>query len=128
MASSTRSTLSTVQFAVSISNHCTALRVGAAIKGLVHITGDTRFLRDYAPAGLFLNEVQGFMSEEDKARARAEACEVIVDYRDRGFYVTNDEGRLESICIRIDPAKWFAAFAITSASVLVPRKSASLVR
>src|SRR5436305_1611951 len=29
--------------------------------------------------------------------------EFAFDYRDRGFYVTNDEGRLESICIRIDP-------------------------
>jgi len=40
---------------------------------LVHITGDPRFVRDFKPAGIFLNEVQGFMSEEDKARARAEA-------------------------------------------------------
>ena len=38
---------------------------------LVHITGDPRFVRDFKPAGIFLNEVQGFMSEEDKARARA---------------------------------------------------------
>src|ERR1700742_1829556 len=51
---------------------------------LVHITGDPRFIRDFAPAGIFLNEVQGFMSEEDKARARAEALPVIADYRDRG--------------------------------------------
>jgi 4-hydroxyacetophenone monooxygenase len=58
--------------------------VPTLLLSLVHITGDTRFLRDYAPAGLFLNEVQGFMSEEDKARARAEACAVITDYRDRG--------------------------------------------
>ena len=58
--------------------------VPTLLLSLVHITGDTRFLRDYAPAGLFLNEVQGFMSEEDKARARAEACEVITNYRDRG--------------------------------------------
>ena len=36
------------------------------------------------PAGLFLNEVQGYMSEEDKAEARALALEVIRDYRDRG--------------------------------------------
>ncbi len=51
---------------------------------LVHITGDPRFIRDYKQAGLFLNEVQGFMSEEDKARARAEALPVITDYRDAG--------------------------------------------
>jgi 4-hydroxyacetophenone monooxygenase len=51
---------------------------------LVHITADPRFVRDFKPAGIFLNEVQGFMSEEDKARARAEALPVITDYRDRG--------------------------------------------
>ncbi|OBI92380.1 flavin-containing monooxygenase [Mycobacterium asiaticum] len=51
---------------------------------LVHITGDPRFIRDYKQLGVFLNEVQGFMSEEDKARARAEALTVITDYRDRG--------------------------------------------
>lgn len=37
---------------------------------LVHITGDPRFIRDYKQMGIFLNEVQGFMSEEDKARPR----------------------------------------------------------
>lgn len=51
---------------------------------LVHITGDPRFIRDYKQAGLFLNEVQGFMSEDDKARARAEALPIIAAYRDRG--------------------------------------------
>ncbi|OBI99056.1 flavin-containing monooxygenase [Mycobacterium asiaticum] len=51
---------------------------------LVHITGDPRFIRDYKQMGVFLNEVQGFMSEEDKARARAEALTVLTDYRDRG--------------------------------------------
>ena len=51
---------------------------------LVHITGDPRFIREFTQAGVFLNEVQGFMSEEDKARARKEALPVIADYRDRG--------------------------------------------
>lgn len=51
---------------------------------LVHLTDDPRFIRDFKQAGLFLNEVQGFMSEDDKARARAEALPVIADYRDRG--------------------------------------------
>jgi 4-hydroxyacetophenone monooxygenase len=51
---------------------------------LVHITGDRRFIRDFKQAGIFLNEVQGFMSEEDKARARADALPVLTDYRDRG--------------------------------------------
>ncbi|MDV3126065.1 NAD(P)/FAD-dependent oxidoreductase [Mycobacterium sp. 21AC1] len=51
---------------------------------LVHITGDPRYIRECKQAGLFLNEVQGFMNEEDKARAREAALPVIVDYRDRG--------------------------------------------
>ena len=51
---------------------------------LVHITGDPRFIREFKQMGIFLNEVQGFMSEEDKARARAAALPVVADYRDRG--------------------------------------------
>jgi 4-hydroxyacetophenone monooxygenase len=51
---------------------------------LVHITGDPRFIREFKQAGLFLNEVQGFMSEEDKAKARALALPILADYRDRG--------------------------------------------
>lgn len=51
---------------------------------LVHITGDPRYIREFKQAATFLNEVQGFMSEEDKARARQVALDVIVDYRDRG--------------------------------------------
>ncbi|MGW4096660.1 flavin-containing monooxygenase [Mycobacterium sp. NPDC004974] len=51
---------------------------------LVHITGDPRYIREFKQAGLFLNEVQGFMSEEDKARVREIALPVVADYRDRG--------------------------------------------
>jgi 4-hydroxyacetophenone monooxygenase len=52
---------------------------------LVHMSGDPSLIRgDLKPAGLFLNEVQGFMSEEDKAAVRKIALEVIADYRDRG--------------------------------------------
>ena len=36
------------------------------------------------PLGLFLNEVQGYMSEEDKDKARALALSIIGDYRERG--------------------------------------------
>ena len=55
----------------------------------VHMTDDDDLRRSILdgplrPAGLFLNEVQGFMSEEDKAAARALALDVIRDYRDRG--------------------------------------------
>ncbi|HEY2564325.1 MAG TPA: hypothetical protein VGI44_11475, partial [Acidimicrobiales bacterium] len=52
---------------------------------LVHMTGDPELIRGrLKPAGLFLNEVQGFMSDEDKAEVRVLALEVIRDYRDRG--------------------------------------------
>lgn len=52
---------------------------------LVHITGDAELLRGpIRPAGLFLNEVQGFMSEDDKAEVRRMAVEILADYRDRG--------------------------------------------
>ncbi|MGD0880076.1 MAG: NAD(P)/FAD-dependent oxidoreductase [Acidimicrobiales bacterium] len=52
---------------------------------LVHLSGDPELIRGrLRPAGLFLNEVQGYMTEEDKAEARALALDVIRDYRDRG--------------------------------------------
>jgi len=52
---------------------------------LVHMSGDADLIRgELRPAGLFLNEVQGYMSEEDKAAVRKIALEVIADYRDRG--------------------------------------------
>jgi 4-hydroxyacetophenone monooxygenase len=52
---------------------------------LVHITGDPELIRGrLKPAGLFLNEYQGFMSEEDKAEVRALALPIIAEYRDRG--------------------------------------------
>ena len=52
---------------------------------LVHMSGDAGLIRgELKPAGLFLNEVQGYMSEKDKAAVRKIALEVIADYRDRG--------------------------------------------
>ncbi len=52
---------------------------------LVHITGDPELIRGrLKPQGLFLNEYQGFMSEEDKAEVRTLALGIIRDYRDRG--------------------------------------------
>jgi 4-hydroxyacetophenone monooxygenase len=52
---------------------------------LVHMSGDPSLIRgELRPAGLFLNEVQGYMSEEDKAAVRKIALEVICGYRDRG--------------------------------------------
>ena len=52
---------------------------------LVHMSGDPELIRgELKPAGLFLNEVQGYMAEADKAAVRKIALEVITDYRDRG--------------------------------------------
>ncbi|MDQ1422778.1 MAG: 4-hydroxyacetophenone monooxygenase, partial [Acidimicrobiaceae bacterium] len=52
---------------------------------LVHMSDNPDLIRgELRPAGLFLNEVQGYMSEKDKATARKVALEVIADYRDRG--------------------------------------------
>ena len=51
----------------------------------VHMSGDASLLDGpLRPQGLFLNEVQGFMSAEDQARARALALDVIRAWRDRG--------------------------------------------
>ena len=59
--------------------------VPTLLLSLVHMSGDPSIIRGrLRPAGLFLNEVQGYMSEEDKEEARALALEVIRDYRDRG--------------------------------------------
>jgi len=59
--------------------------VPTLLLSLVHMSGDPSIIRGrLRPAGLFLNEVQGYMTEEDKADARALALEVIRDYRERG--------------------------------------------
>lgn len=55
------------------------------VLSLVHMTGDITLLeRVPRPQGLFLNEVQGFMAEEDRERVRAVALEIIREYRDGG--------------------------------------------
>lgn len=52
---------------------------------LVHVTGDPSWIRgELRPQGLFLNEVQGFMSEDAKAQVRKLALDVIRKYRDGG--------------------------------------------
>jgi 4-hydroxyacetophenone monooxygenase len=63
--------------------------VPALLLSCVHMTDDEAIRRSILdgplrPAGIFLNEVQGFMPEADKAAARALALDVIRDYRDRG--------------------------------------------
>lgn len=51
----------------------------------VHMTGDASILDGpIAPQGAMLNEIQGYLSEEEKAAAREFAFGIIRDYRDRG--------------------------------------------
>lgn len=63
--------------------------VPALLLSCVHMTDDAAVRQSILdgplrPAGIFLNEVQGFMSEQDKSDARALALDIIRDYRDRG--------------------------------------------
>lgn len=59
--------------------------VPTLLLSLVHLSGDPEIIRGrLRPQGLFLNEVQGYMTEDDKAEARALALEAIRTYRDRG--------------------------------------------
>ncbi|HME48447.1 flavin-containing monooxygenase [Mycobacterium sp.] len=59
--------------------------IPALLVSCVHMSGDASLLGGpLRPAGIFLNEVQGFMSEDDKATARKVALDIIRDYRDRG--------------------------------------------
>src|SRR4249920_808643 len=59
--------------------------VPTLLVSLVHLTGDASILDGpLRPAGIYLNEVQGFMSTEDQAAARAFALEKIIEFRDGG--------------------------------------------
>jgi len=61
------------------------LSVPTLLLSCVHMSGDASILDGpLRPQGLFLNETQGYMSEEDKAAARELALRIIVDWRDRG--------------------------------------------
>jgi len=61
------------------------LSIPTLMLSLVHMSQDLELIRgQLKPAGLFLNEVQGYMSDESKAAVRALALPIIADYRDRG--------------------------------------------
>lgn len=52
---------------------------------MIHMSGDVSILDGaIRPAGVFINEYQGYMSEEDKATVRARALEIIKTFRDGG--------------------------------------------
>jgi len=59
--------------------------VPTLMMSMIHMSGDATLLSGpLKPQGVFLNEVQGFMSDADKAAVRARALEVIKAYRDGG--------------------------------------------
>ena len=59
--------------------------VPTLLVSMVHVTGDPSWIRGpLRPAGIYLNEVQGFMAPEDQAAARAKAHAALCDWRDRG--------------------------------------------
>jgi 4-hydroxyacetophenone monooxygenase len=52
---------------------------------MIHMSGDPGLLDGpVRPAGVFINEYQGYMSEEDKQAVRAQALQVIRTFRDNG--------------------------------------------
>jgi 4-hydroxyacetophenone monooxygenase len=62
--------------------------IPALMCSMVHLTGNPEWVRgELRPAGLFLNEYQGFMDEEAKADARRRARPAILEYRDGGCVV-----------------------------------------
>ncbi len=55
------------------------------VLSMVHMTGDPSWIRGpIRPLGLFLNEIQGYLPEEQKAEVRARALEAIAAFRDGG--------------------------------------------
>jgi 4-hydroxyacetophenone monooxygenase len=55
------------------------------LMSMIHMSGDASLLDGpLRPAGVFINEYQGYMSEEDKATVRAQALQVIKAFRDGG--------------------------------------------
>jgi 4-hydroxyacetophenone monooxygenase len=55
------------------------------LMSMIHMSGDVSLLDGpLRPAGVYINEYQGYMSEEDKAQVRAQALEVIKAFRDGG--------------------------------------------
>lgn len=52
---------------------------------MIHMSGDAGLLEGAVrPAGVYINEYQGYMTEEDKTTVRAQALEVIKAFRDGG--------------------------------------------
>jgi len=62
--------------------------VPTLLLSMLHMPGDTSLRRGpIRPRGVFLNEVQGFLSEEEKATVGAQALDVIEAHRDGGCHL-----------------------------------------
>jgi 4-hydroxyacetophenone monooxygenase len=59
--------------------------IPALMCSMVHLTGDPSWIRgDIKPAGIYLNEYQGFMDDATKAEGRRRALAAIAAFRDSG--------------------------------------------
>lgn len=59
--------------------------VPALMLSMIHMSGNSELLAgDLKPAGVYINEYQGFMSPEQQAEVRAQALQVIKAFRDGG--------------------------------------------
>ena len=68
-----------------LARHIADLSVPTLMLSMVHMAGDMSVLDGLPlPAGIYLNEVQGFMSDEDQQLVRDRALTVISNYRDGG--------------------------------------------
>lgn len=85
---STRNPHAGIPFTTSDAEIRTALAdvsIPTLLLSCLHMSGDASLLEGpLRPAGLFLNEVQGYMSPEDQEQARELAFTIIRDYRDSG--------------------------------------------
>jgi len=63
------------------------------VLSMVHMTGDPSWIRGpVRPLGLFLNEIQGYLPEEQKAGIRAQALAAIIAFRDGGCVLPEPPG------------------------------------
>ena len=70
---------------VAIARMLEDVSIPVLVLSLIHITGDVSLLEGpLRPQGLFLNEVQGYMSDEDQAAVRAMALPILATWRDAG--------------------------------------------
>jgi 4-hydroxyacetophenone monooxygenase len=68
-----------------IAGYLEDVSIPTLLVSLVHMTGDPSWIRgDVRPAGMMLNEYQGFLTPEQQAEVRAKALPAIAAFRDGG--------------------------------------------